>query len=218
MDFTPGVIAAMMILTIDNPLKRVFKTFPGCKRGFPPSATRLDSCSAIWRCCSRSAAFMTQFPDSTFAMVRKPSTTGSVIVGSGCINEVNVKKLSESNGVGLTESLLRTIVNPTNTGSCDSGGIIMEGNGLQWCSWKSSFRLAVNYTENCLLPKTVEQWMETYHFYWFFSVILLQRLLVSSHSCFLHVLKDAFCNKRFKFLNLWHHNFLCSLCPSFPLS
>jgi hypothetical protein len=74
---------------------------------------------------------MTQFPDSTFAMVRKPSTTGSVIVGSGCIKEVNVKKLSESNGVGSTESLLRTIVNPTNTGSWDSGGMIMEGNGLQ---------------------------------------------------------------------------------------
>jgi len=53
------------------------------------------------------------------------------MVGSGCINEVNVKKLSASNGVGSTESLLRTIVNPIKTGNCDRGGIIMEGNGLQ---------------------------------------------------------------------------------------
>jgi len=50
-------------------------------------------------------------------MVRNPKITGSVMVGSGWARVESVKKLSESNGVGSTESLDKTIVKPTKTGS-----------------------------------------------------------------------------------------------------
>lgn len=70
---------------------------------------------------------------------------GSVMVGSGCASVANVRKDSESNGVGSTESLARTMVEMTKIGSCDSGGAMIDGRGRHLCSTNSSFLRAVNW-------------------------------------------------------------------------
>ena len=144
---TPGVIAAMMMRTTESPRKVVLRTLPGCIFGFPPRRTRFFSSWFAFRTCSLSAAFRTQLPDSTFAMVRNPKITGRVMVGSGWAKVDNVKKLSESNGVGSTESLDKTTVKPTKRGSWVNGGIMIEGNGLHLYCLKSSFRRAVSCSD-----------------------------------------------------------------------
>ena len=143
-NLTPGVIAAIMMRTMESPRKIFLRTLPGCNRGFPPSKMRFLSAWFAFRTCSLSTAFRTQLPDSTFAMVRSPKITGSVMVGSGWVRVDNVKKLSESNGVGSTESLNKTTVKPTKKGSWVNGGIMIEGNGLHLYCLKSSFRRAVS--------------------------------------------------------------------------
>lgn len=145
-NLTPGAIPAIMMRTMESPCKAVLMTLPGCNRGFPPSRMRFLSSSFAFRFCSLSAAFRTQLPDSTFAMDSNPKITGSVMVGSAWARVDNVKKLSESNGVGCSESLAKTTVKVTKTGSWANGGISIERNGLHLYSLKSSFRRAVSYS------------------------------------------------------------------------
>ena len=42
-NLTPGVIAAIMMRTMESPRKKVLRTLPGCNRGFPPSRMRFLS-------------------------------------------------------------------------------------------------------------------------------------------------------------------------------
>ena len=50
-----------------------------------------------------------------------------------------MEKLSEPNGVECTESLYKTTVKPTKTGSRVNGGIMIDGSGLYLYCLKSSF-------------------------------------------------------------------------------
>jgi hypothetical protein len=120
---------ANIIRPTDKLLNTVLRIFLGSILGLPPSAIRFAFLASISRVCSRSAAFMTQLPDSTLAIVRMPRTIGSVNVGSGWANVVSVKNDSESNGVGSSESLPRAIVVMKKKGSCESGGTMMDGRG-----------------------------------------------------------------------------------------
>ncbi len=164
-DLTPGVKAATTMRIIESPLNPVLMILRGWIRIFPPAAIRLASSTSDNRCCSRSAAFIIQLPDSTLAMVKKPSTIGKVIVGSGCAKLVKVKNDSESKGVGVWESWFSTIVNPTKKGSCDNGGMSMDGRGLHLYNLKSSFRLAVSW-KRLAIPRSEDGWNS--QFLWFY--------------------------------------------------
>jgi len=96
----PGVNAATTIRIIESAPRLPLIIFPSEIVGLPPVAIRLASSAWIERRCSRSTAFMTQFPDSKFAIVRNPRMTGKAIVGSECAKLVKVRKLSEAKGVG----------------------------------------------------------------------------------------------------------------------
>lgn len=142
---TPGVSAATTIRTIDNPRSTGLIRF------------EIWGCPSRACCRSRSAAFMNQFLDSTFSIVRNPSARGKAIVGSECARDVSVRKLSESKGVGSVESRFKSIVNPINTGSWDNGGIIIDGNGLHRNFLRSAFRCAVTWARRQQAEKTIEK-------------------------------------------------------------
>jgi len=129
----------------DSTRRPVFINFLGSILGLPPSAIRFALCSSISRERSRSAAVITQLLDSTLAIVRTPRIMGSVSVGSGWAKVVSVRNDSESNGVGSSVSLPRTIVVMMKTGNCESGGAMIEGRGRQLCSLNNCFRRAVSY-------------------------------------------------------------------------
>jgi hypothetical protein len=80
--------------------------------------------------------------DSTFMRVIKPNAIGNAAVGSACESEVSVRNDSESNTVGGCDSLERNMDEPTNSGSCVSGGMSIVSQGRQRCSAKSSLRRA----------------------------------------------------------------------------
>lgn len=52
---------------------------------------------------------------------------------------MSVRKDSESNGVGSSDNRPKAIVPMMNIGSCDRGGMIMDGSGRHLCILKSSF-------------------------------------------------------------------------------
>ena len=189
-DSTPGVTDANIIRPTDRIRNPVFRSFLGSILGLPPSATRFAFFSSRWRKRSRSAAFMTQLLDSTFAMLRTPRIIGSVSVGSGCDNVVSVKSDSESNGVGSSESLPRVIVVITKNGNCESGGAMMDGRGRQLCSLNNCFLRAASYDRYLVLWKILDGCWRTisiHRFAWnswrYFFSPRIPACFISSKTC-----------------------------------
>lgn len=130
---TPGTTAPINILPTDKSLRpdctilRGSKTIRPCARC---SATRSRSASSR----SLTTALTNQRDDSTFASVIMPSAIGSAAVGSGCASDVSVRNASESNALfGACESRAKNMDEPTNTGSCVSGGMSIVTQGRQRC-------------------------------------------------------------------------------------
>lgn len=139
---TPGTTAPISILPTDSSLRPDCTIFCGSKTISPFarfSAIRLCSCS----CRSFPSTLTNQRDDSTFTRVIKPNAIGNVAVGSVCASEVSVKNASESNTVGGCDSLESNMDEPTNIGSCVSGGMAIVKKGRQRCSVKSSLRRAI---------------------------------------------------------------------------
>lgn len=141
-ELTPGTTAPISILPTDSTLRADCTIFCGSKTISPRARF------SAFRLCSRSSrsfpsALTNQRDDSTFTRVIKPSAIGNAAVGSVCASEVSVRNASESNTVGGCDSLERSMDEPTNTGSCVSGGMAIVRKGRQRCSVKSSLRRAI---------------------------------------------------------------------------
>jgi hypothetical protein len=128
---TPGTSAPINILPTDNSLRADCTIFRGCKTISPRarfSAIRFSSSSSL----SLASALANQRmddDDSTFMRVIKPNAIGNAAVGSACESEVSVRNDSESNTVGGCDSLERNMDEPTNSGSCVSGGMSIVSQG-----------------------------------------------------------------------------------------
>lgn len=101
-----------------------------------------SSAAALSRLC---VSVRNQLEDSTFASVRKPRTMGRVVVGSAWDRLLNVRKDSESNGVGDCERWPKTTEETKNKGSCVTTGTTDVSRGRQLCCLNRFFSLADIY-------------------------------------------------------------------------
>lgn len=92
----------------------------------------------------RFAFVINQLELSTFARVRQPRMIGSMLVRSTPDKLVNIRKDSNSKGVGGCERWPRTKEPPTKSGSCVITGRRYVLNGRQLCSLSSCLRRTAN--------------------------------------------------------------------------
>jgi hypothetical protein len=114
------------------------------------------------------------------------------MVGSGCDNDMSVRKDSESKGVGSADNRDKTTDMRTKSGSCDRAGDIIEGRGRQLCSSNNCFRRAVSCEDggHCQNPKSRNILLaRTNQLYRPLHMHFLEILLVSTNPGCLHLLQ-----------------------------